>query len=59
MHDFSKDIHEIYIVLYMIGLMVLIESLYDEFYSTFEDECSQGGEYCQIPKISVSENAPN
>ena len=27
-----------------VELMVLFESLYDEFYSTFEDECSQGGE---------------
>ena len=33
-------------------VMVLIESLYDEFYSTFEDKCSQGGEYCHTRKIS-------
>ena len=36
-----------------VELMVLIESIYDEFYSTFKDECSQGGKSVMSRKFRL------
>ena len=49
----QKDIHEIYIVLYMIELMVLIESLYDEFILHSRTNVLKGESIVKPQKVPV------